>query len=591
MRRRVRLLAWALLLALLLTACGGRGTSGSGSVRIVLEEGEGFTAEDYTRTVMPGQDAAFTIQCADGYTVDGVQCRGEYTLEPTTGGRLVLTVTSVRYSTVVSLVLSRSDDMIRYDPNDGSSAEPVELPVSNTHQRWNTASDLFRRPGWTQTGWNTEPDGTGTAVGLGSRIDPAEDLTLYAQWSPWISPDNFTWTSYADGVSITGYTGDEAVLTVPGELDGLPVRGIASGAFANASCATVILPDSLYTLEDGAFQNAAIQELYLFDNIRTLSDASFDGCEDLTTLHLNAIEKPVFSASYYDTFPDKMDRLRSLRDRQKIVLFGGSSVRFGFDSPALDAAFPDYDIVNLGVFAYTNAKPELDMIRAYMGAGDILIHTPEFDISEFQFCTTDDIEFRFFNMVESDYDLLTLLDLRDYGAVFTPLEKYLTVKDPMAKKQYSLSASSFDEDGNPTDTPTYNEYGDYVLYRPNASSALPVYGDPVHYTVTAFPKGSYLDPLNRMYQTFLDKGVSVYFAYAPRNAMALSEDSTPEARAELDRYFRENLTVPVLTDIEDSLWSGVYLYGTDNHLTTEGAATRTEQMIAALREQLARESR
>ena len=194
-------------------------------------------------------------------------------------------------------------------------------------------------------------------------------------------------------------------------------------------------------------------------------------------------------------------------------------------------------------------------------------------------------------MVESDYDLLTLLDLRDYGAVFTPLEKYLTVKDPMAKKQYSLSASSFDEDGNPVDTPSYNEYGDYILYRPNASSALPVYGDPVHYTVTAFPKDTYLDPLNRMYQTFLDKEVSVYFAYAPRNAMALSEDSTPEARAELDRYFRENLAVPVLTDIEDSLWSGVYLYGTDNHLTTEGAAIRTEQMIQALQEQLARECR
>ncbi len=591
MRRSARLVSWVLLLILLLSGCGRGSHPGTGGIRIVLEEGEGFTAEDYTRTVMPGQDAAFTIQCADGYTVDGVLCRGKYTLEPTTGGRWVLTVSSVRYSTVVSLVLSRSDAFICYDPNDGSDHEPVEMPVSSAHQRWNTATDLFARPGWTQTGWNTEPDGSGIAVGLGSRIDPAEDLTLYAQWSPWTAAEHFTWTTSSEGATITGYTGDGAVLTIPGELDGLPVRGIAPGAFTGAACTTVILPDNLYTLEDGAFQDAAIRELYLFDNIRTLSDESFVGCENLTTLHLNAIEKPVFSGSYYDTFPDKMDRLRSLQDRRKIVLFGGSSVRFGFDSPALDAAFPEYDIVNLGVFAYTNAKPELDMIRAFLGEGDILIHTPEFDISEFQFCTTDDIEFRFFNMVESNYDLLTLLDLRHYDAVFTPLEKYLTVKDPMTKKQYSLSASSFDEDGNPVDTPSYNEYGDYILYRPNASSALPVYGDPVHYTVTAFPKETYLDPLNKMYQTFLDKGVSVYFAYAPRNALALSEDSTPEARAELDRHFREHLVVPVITDIEDSLWSGVYLYGTDNHLTTEGASIRTEQMIQALREQLAREKR
>lgn len=78
----------------------------------------------------------------------------------------------------------------------------------------------------------------------------------------------------------------------------------------------------------------------------------------------------------------------------------------------------------------------------------------------------------------------------------------------------------------------------------------------------------------------------MYYTYSPRNSLALSESSNPETRAELDRYLRENLCVPVITQLEDSLWNGTYLYGTDNHLSTEGAAIHTRRVIAALKEQM-----
>ncbi len=586
--RRWRLLP-ALLCLLLLCACGSPAAPGASYCRVVLEEGEGFTCGDYALTVASGEDASFLIRCEDGYAVTGADC-GEYTLAPAANGGAVLTIPRVRYSTVVSLTVIHNDTVIRYDINDGSGAPAVEVPVTPSHLRWNTATDLFDRPGWTQTCWNTRADGSGVSVGLGSRTEAAEGLTLYAQWSRWSPAELFRWESGPDGASVTGYLGAEDVITVPAELGGLPVRRIAADAFLNVGCAAVILPDTLYALEDGAFRGCALSELYLFDNIRSIGDPAFEGCEELATLHLNAVEAPVYSGTYFDTFQDKFDRLLSLRDKKKIVLFAGSSVRFGYDSAALDAAFPEYEIVNMGVFAYTSAMPQMDIILTCMGEGDILLHSPEFDVAEFQFCASGDIEYRFFNMMESNYDALALLDLRRYGAVFTPLGKYLTVKDPMAKKSYALSPSAFDEDGNPVSSPSYNEYGDYVVYRPNASSALPVYGTPVLYTVAAFPKETYLDPLNRMYQRFLEKGTRVYYTYSPRNRLALSDASTPEARAELDRYLRENLRVPIITELEDSLWSGVYLYGTDNHLSTEGAAIHTGQIIAALKAAMGEET-
>ena len=77
--------------------------------------------------------------------------------------------------------------------------------------------------------------------------------------------------------------------------------------------------------------------------------------------------------------------------------------------------------------------------------------------------------------------------------------------------------------------------------------------------------------------------------YSPRNSQAVSEASTPEAIAALDAYFRENLNAAILTPLQDSLMPGRYFYGTDNHLSTNGVALRTAQVITALKDALQKE--
>ena len=127
------------------------------------------------------------------------------------------------------------------------------------------------------------------------------------------------------------------------------------------------------------------------------------------------------------------------------------------------------------------------------------------------------------------------------------------------------------------------------MYRPNSAKETPVYGLPVNYTVNAFPKETYIDSINEEFARFLDRGIKVYFTYSPRNKYALSEESMPEERARLDEYFKQNLKIPVISELEDSLYTGTYLYGTDNHLSTEGVQIRTEKVIWDLKEQLAKE--
>lgn len=586
--------ALAVCLPLALAACRAEPAAEAAVCHIVLEESAAFTADALTAEVSPGQSAAFVLKEADGYTLTGADYPGAVLRRSQDG--CLLTLPEVLYSTAVAVTSEKSDTVFYYHANGGvrldggDAAQWVACAVTDSHLRLNTSQGtaLFTRAGCTLTGWNTAADGSGTAVGLGSRTVPG--ARLYAQWAAWNSADEFTWTENNGGAIVTDWTGTSQTLVVPAVLGGLPVTELAGGAFAGADITAAVLPEGLRVIQPDAFADcAALQTVTLFDSLTSVTDYAFSGCGALQTLHVNAAVAPVYSTGYYAAFADKYDRLLALAETPKLVLFSGSSARFGYDSAALDDALPHYGVVNMGVFAYTNALPQLELIAGLMQPGDILLLSPEFDAAKRQFCTTNAMDEDFFCMMEANYDALAALDLRGFSGTFSAFGSYLKIRSGMTARSYALSPSDYDEDGNPTDTPSYNDYGDYILYRPNAADDTPIYGLAVEYTVAAFPKALYLDAANAAWQPLLDAGLHVYLTYSPRNSRAVSADSTPQAVAALDAYLRENLCVPILTALSDSLMPGRYFSGTDNHLSTEGVALRTAQVIDALTAQMQKE--
>ncbi len=483
-----------------------------------------------------------------------------------------------------------SGPAIHYEGNGGMlkswEGDSIDLPMDSAHLRVNTArgTQYFQREGYVLTGWNTAADGSGEEIGLGSRTRRREHLTLYAQWARANPEEDFLYEVRADErqVWIVGYRGDGEACVVPETIGGLPVRGIRAGAFRGADLTTLVLPSGLYTVEPGAFDRCALGDLTLFDSLREIGDESFADCEGLTTLRVNAAVSPVYSGSYFDTFSDKYDWLLSLEGQKKLVLFSGSSGRYGYDSPALLAAFPDYQPANMGVYAYTNALPQLDLIRDLMEPGDVLLSAPEFDAAAEQFCSSDRLDACFWAMMESNYDAAAGLDLREYSGVFESLGEYLAGRRGMEAKSYGVSPASFDDDGNYYAFSTYNRYGDFILPRPNGEQDERLRHNIAGYTVDDIPP-EYVDSLNGVYQTFLNRGIAVYFTYTPRNRRSLTEESTPAARRALHEYLAERVCVPVISDIESSLYSGVYFYLIDSHLSSEGAALRTKQIIEDLR--------
>ena len=252
-----------LAMLVLLAGCAAAPAAPAVQCRIVLESSPAFTAQTQTAAVTPGQTVTFTLTPADGYTLTGADYPGARLTRTDTG--YTLSLPEVRYSTAVAVTAEKSDTVLYYRDNLGG--DWIEAPVTASHLRVNTAiqGELFNNPGHTLTGWNTAPDGSGQAVGLGSRTAPGS--RLYAQWAAQNDAAEFTFTVNNGTATVTDWQGSGERLVLPDTLDGAPVVEIAAGAFTNAACREVILPDTLRRIEPEAFTGCAVETLTLFDNL------------------------------------------------------------------------------------------------------------------------------------------------------------------------------------------------------------------------------------------------------------------------------------------------------------------------------------
>lgn len=88
-----------------------------------------------------------------------------------------------------------------------------------------------------------------------------------------------------DGTAvITGYTGEDAELTIPAELGGHTVTEIGTRAFSwtPVSITAVKIPDSVVRIGDGAFNGCyMLADIGAIDPAVEISDSAFSGCREL----------------------------------------------------------------------------------------------------------------------------------------------------------------------------------------------------------------------------------------------------------------------------------------------------------------------
>ena len=574
-----------LVFCLLITTLYGCTMHSTAMCTVVLEDNDEILFRNQVYDVPRGSDLTVTVSVPQGQRIAAVSYPGSLIspcVQETAARRdYQITLPDLRYPSLVRLTLT-PDYTTVYRCNDG---QPITITETSQRLRVNTLcwQQSFSKTGFYPLGWRIL--GTGQTIGFGSRFDHsiAQRMELECAWMPCTEPDAFEYGLTETGAVITGYNGSGSIV-IPEDLDGFPVVGIAENAFGSVDTDILALPQTLQFIHPGAFTALRAEHLYLFDSLQTVSDASF-GKSAISHLHIHAATEPVYCGTYFDTLSEKIDYLASVQEEPKIILFCGSSARFGYDSPMLEGAFPGYRVVNMGVYAYSNMLPQAMLLEEYLHPGDIVLSSPELDAIDTQFCGSRRLDREFFAMMESNYEMLAQLDISQLEGVFDALGAYLQERQKLTPRSYLDIPAHYDEDNNSCAALSYNRQGDYILHRPSNTDRKLFGIKRAFYNESHIREEDWFG-LNRVYDRFQALGAQVFFTYSPRSERSISPDSDSASRKALEEAFRERLNVPVISSMEDSLMDAFYFYGTDNHLTTEGAAIHTKAVIADLQRAL-----
>ena len=146
------------------------------------------------------------------------------------------------------------------------------------------------------------------AYGAGSIVCDEHGETLYRMvypeyngYSSGATEDGFSYAIYSDGngnmeAAITGYTGSETEVTIPSEINGVPVTSVGnpnnSGPFSSAglfnmnpAIKSVVIPEGVKSIAPGAFTNlTGLEQVTIPDSVTVIGDEAFAGCVNLNTV-------------------------------------------------------------------------------------------------------------------------------------------------------------------------------------------------------------------------------------------------------------------------------------------------------------------
>lgn len=88
-----------------------------------------------------------------------------------------------------------------------------------------------------------------------------------------------------ESVTITGYTGNEASVVIPNEIEGKPVTAIGERAFSkNNTLTSVAIPDSVTGIGDYAFFESGLKNINIPAGVTTIGRSAFTNCKSLSSV-------------------------------------------------------------------------------------------------------------------------------------------------------------------------------------------------------------------------------------------------------------------------------------------------------------------
>lgn len=278
-----------------------------------------------------------------------------------------------------------------------------------------------------------------------------------------------------------------------------------------------------------------------------------------------------YSETFVGVLPDKLERLHHA-PKKRLIFVGGSSVPFSLRSDLIEASFPDYTVVDFGLYAQLGTPVMLDLLQDALAPGDIVIISPEQDSQALSLEYSPET---LWQAIDGHFDLLLSLPSHRYGQLAAAFASFAG-----KKCQYALTGAP-----SPTDIyarSSFNAYGDIDSPLLEAN-IMPGGYDPnqmIRFRREMISQDfiSYLNDFNAHASQI---GASVYYRFPPMNQSAIDC-----GKKQVDAYYDDLnrlLDFSILGDPNRSILECGWFYDTNFHLNASGAVVFTKTLIQDLK--------
>jgi hypothetical protein len=286
-----------------------------------------------------------------------------------------------------------------------------------------------------------------------------------------------------------------------------------------------------------------------------------------------------YEKSYMGELKYKYNRLKNT-DGKRIIIVGGSGMAFDVDSSLIKENFPEYEVVNLGMYAALGTASVLDMAISKVHDGDLVIFAPEQSKQTLS------------GYLGGDYAWQALDGAFYLLPYFFNSEKNISLmlaafpRFAMEKLRLFITASAPDPDSVYRKS-AFNEYGDIADLLPQ-NVMIRGYDKNMEISYdNDMISADYIDYLNDCCSLISKKGGTLLFAYCPANRQAVSEliDTSDKSTA-LDDYahfLSEHLSFEIIGNPHNSVMDSEWFYDTNFHLNSSGKKLYTRQLIRDLK--------
>jgi len=275
-----------------------------------------------------------------------------------------------------------------------------------------------------------------------------------------------------------------------------------------------------------------------------------------------AFSEPRYGETFVGALDEKFDRLSSTEE-EKIIVVGGSSVAFGIDS-ALIESYTKMPVVNFGLYAALGTKLMLDLSRAGINEGDVVVIAPELDAQTLSLYFNTETTLQ---AMDGDWSMLRYVSADNIFSLVGGMWDHASRKIAYGK------SGTYPDPGNTIyRSDSFNELGDIKMDGTRCENTMSLYYDPN--TPISFSEDivsdEFIDYLNDYIALCKRRGASVYFSFCPMNSYAIADGESIEDALKLQEYLDGVLDCPILGSIENSILEPEYFYDTNFHLNDSG---------------------